>query len=139
MKIIYVPKEKASLIWDDIKDEIQRALDHSQGEEEIQDVKIKIENGIYGLLVIFIDRKLCGVVTVQFVDYPQIMALRVVTISGHDYFTWQKPLHEYLEKWAREQGMNRIEAMVRKGQIRALAPLGYKPAYTFMTKDIDYG
>jgi len=137
--IHFVPKEKVALIWDDIKDEIQRALDHAQGEEELQDVKNKLEEGVYGLLVIFIEDNLKGVVTVQFMNYPQIRALRVVTISGHDYFKWQVPLHEYLEKWAKEQGMQRIEAMVRKGQIRALAPLGYKPAYTFMTKDIDNG
>lgn len=137
--IRYVHKDKIEEIWEHIRDEIQRALDHACGEEELQDVKIKLENGIYGLLLVFIENILRGVITVQFMDYPQIRALRVVTISGYDYIKWQKPLDDFLTEWAREQGMQRIECMVRDGQIRALKPLGYKKRYTFLTKDISNG
>ncbi len=137
--IRYVDKEKIPELWPYIKDEIQRALDHAYGEEKTQDVKIALENGVYGLLLAIKDRQVNGVITVQFMDYPQIRALRVVTISGYDYFGWQKEIDEFLTLWAKDEKMQRIEAMCRDGQIRALKPLGYKKRYTFLTKDIDNG
>ena len=134
--IRYVDKGKVSEIWQYISEEIQRALDHACGEEELQDVKLALEDGRYGLLLAIKDRQVNGVITVQFMDYPQIRALRVVTISGNDNFGWQKTLDDFLTLWAKEQKMQRIEAMCRDGQIRALKPLGYKKRYTFLTKDI---
>ena len=134
--IRYVDKEKIPELWPYIEGEIQRALDHAYGEEEVQDVKIALENGVYGLLLAIKDRQVNGVITVQFMDYPQIRALRVVTISGYDYFGWQKPLDDFLTLWAKDEKMQRIECQVRDGQIRALKPLGYKKRYTFLTKDI---
>jgi len=138
MKVIYVPPDKAMLIWDDVKEEIQRAIDHSGHEEELQDFKKKIEEEIYAVLLV-VDKKVKAVITVQFMDYPQFRALRVVTIGGTEYSKWKYTLDEFLTDWAKEQGMSRIEFMGREGHVRALKPLGYQKQYTFMTKDIENG
>lgn len=121
--------------WDWYVDFVQKALDKSDGELAIQDIFVRLEDGRMGLIDIH-NKAAC---VVEFMDYPQIRALRVVALGGHDMDEWLDELLDYLYRWAKENKMNRVEHMGRKGWGRALKNYGYKERYTFMARDIDYG
>ena len=121
--------------WERLKPFIESALSHSCGEIAIQDVYQKLQSGDMGL--IDIHGKAAAVV--EFMDYPQITALRVVALGGNSMDMWLDELMDFLYLWAKENGMDRIEHMGRKGWVKALKDYGYMERYTFMTRDVDYG
>lgn len=121
--------------WHQYKGYIQRALDKSCGELAIQDIYQRVDDGRMGLLDIH-GKAAC---VIEFMDYPQITALRVVALGGEDMDEWLDELQDFLYRWAEENHMDRIEHNGRKGWIKTLKDYGYKERYTFMTRDIDHG
>lgn len=121
-------------VWDKVSPLIQKALDHSCGELAIQDVYRKLQDGHMGLIMN--DKMAC---VVEFMDYPQITALRVVALGGEDMDEWLEELLDILYKWAKENGHSRVEHMGRKGWVKTLQKYGYEPRYVFMTREIDHG
>lgn len=121
--------------WDQYKDDIKRALDKGCGEIEIQDVYKKLQDGTMGLIDIH-GKASC---VVEFVDYDQMEALRVVALGGDGMDEWLEELLDFLYKWAAENHMDRVEHNGRKGWVRKLEKYGYRERYIFMTRDIEYG
>lgn len=119
--------------WDRYRDFIQKALDKTCGELDINDIYECLKKETMGLVDIH-GRAAC---VVEFMTYPQITALRVVALGGEDMDEWLGDLLEYLYKWAEENNMDRIEHMGRQGWVRKLEPYGYKERYTFMTREVD--
>lgn len=136
IEIKYVPKESLPNLFD--WKSIQRALEYSD-EEDIDDVFRACVDERRLLLLIYEDNVKVGDVTVETVEYDQIKALRVVTLSGEGYQRWKGALDAFLTNWAKDEGYDRIELMGRKGNQKILKELGYKPRYLFMTKDISHG
>jgi len=135
--IEFVPKEQIDECWSISKEHIESALKHCN-EIAIQDVYRDLINGSMGLLIIR-NPEIYTSVAVRFMDYPQIRALRVVALGGEKTEEWLPALHQFLEMWGIENGVDRVEMMGRKGWIKKLKPFGWKESYIFATKDLDNG
>ncbi len=65
--------------------------------------------------------------------------MRVVALGGQNMKKWLSQLIEFLDTWAVDQKVDRIEQMGRDGWLRVLNEYGYQKRYTFMTKEFNYG
>jgi len=77
-----------------------------------------------------------GVATTQVVDFPRIAILRVVTLQGKNLNVWMEALLRVLEQFCREQGLQRIEVVGRRGWVRKLAGLGFREVYSVVVKEV---
>ena len=136
--IKYIDTEAIDSYWPIVKCLISSALDHSCGELSTQDVYKRLHEETMGLLVVH-DNGIKAACVVDFIDYPQITALRVVALSGSGMDEWLSDLLDFLDKWAVENNMSRIEQMGREGWVRKLKNFGYEKRYTFMTKELRDG
>ena len=132
IKIDYIHPEQVAEVWPVARIFVKLGLDHGAGEYDIDDAFMRLVNGNWALLLIHEDH----IVTVAVMEYPQFKGLLVPTIGGERYVEWREMLDDYLVKWAREQGCKQIECMARKGQVRALAHLGYIEQYRYLTREV---
>jgi len=136
--ITYIQPNQLDTVWDSVKVHIENALKHCN-ELHLQDVKQSLESQKMGLVVITSEDKVVTSVVVEYVDYPQITALRVVALGGDKMEDWIPALDQFLTMWGQEMSADRIEIMGRRGWVKALAPHDYSEKYTFITKDIHHG
>lgn len=134
-----VHKDSVHHVWSDVRPLLEKAVEHSCGECGIQDIYQKIEDGKMGLIIISDDNNIIAAAVVEFMNYPQITSLRVAFLGGKKMADWLGDLIEFLDKWASENNMARIELMGRDGWVKVLERYGYKKQYTFMTKELDNG
>jgi len=136
--ISYVSRETVPKVWDEVRDFIQMGIDHSEHECELQDVYKKLMEDKMGLVVLHDDHPYAAAVF-EFMNYPQITALRGVFIGGSRMREWIGDLMDFLDRWAQDNDMDRLEMLGRGGWIKVLEKYGYKPSYVFLTKDLNNG
>lgn len=65
----------------------------------------------------------------EFVNYPQQQAINIVALGGKDMSDFIPPHFEAFKAWAREAGVETIEASCSAAMARMLKPLGFEPTY----------
>jgi hypothetical protein len=133
--IRYIEPKAIDSYWPMVGGYIDAAIDE---ELELSDVYEKLMNETMALLVVS-DNGIQAACVVEFIDYPKINAMRVVALGGENMKKWLSQLVEFLDTWAVDQKIDRIEQCGRHGWMRVLNEYGYKSRYTFMTKEISYG
>lgn len=134
--IRYITTDKLESYWPVLAPLIEPALDE---EIAIEDVYHQAMDERMAIMSIADGGEIVASCVCEFVDYPQLRALRVVALGGKDMKKWLSQLIEFLDTWAIEQKMDRVEQMGRDGWMRVLNEYGYKKRYTFMTKELSYG
>lgn len=137
--IRYIERQAIDSYWPIVSGYIESAIDHACGELELHDIYQKLHSENMGLVTITESEGISAACVVEFIDYPQKYALRVVALGGEGMKSWLPELLEFLDRWAEENDMDRIEQMGRDGWIRVLNEYGYQKRYTFMTKDFNHG
>jgi hypothetical protein len=135
--IRYITKDRLDSYWNLVANYINESID--RGELSINDVRQKLEDETMGLLVVSDRGEIKAGCVVEFVKYAQNTALRVVALGGVKMKEWLDDLIDFLDKWAMEQHVFRIEQAGRKGWIKVLEKYGYTQKYAVMTKDFSYG
>ncbi len=80
--------------------------------------------------------QIVAVATTETVQYPRHVAVRVVTVGGKDMAGWAPVLDECFERFAVQVHAPYIEAYVRPGLVKTLAPLGYYKACTVVERRV---
>lgn len=120
-----------------VASEIQRALDHTRGEVDLDDIKLQCKHGTMQLWVVMEEGVgLAGVVTTEIVDYPNLKACRVVALAGENLDKWVRLVDEVLAAWARQLKCDVLEAVGRAGWTRKLAKVGWKQQYVFVGREL---
>ncbi len=137
VEITSIPTKLVHTYWYDLYKYIDSALMHSLGEVtsvQLLEMILAEKAQLWGVARegIFI-----GAAVTEVVQYPNTSALRITTLGGEGMAKWVDDMGKVLEKFAKSIGASRIEAVGRKGFIRRLAPLGYRPAYTIMIKEVE--
>lgn len=117
---------------------LQGALDRSHGEFTVKDLLLLFSKNELQVWAAVTSDKIVGLASTQVIEYPQVKALRVVTVSGANIEDWVGQLIETFEMFCREQGLSRIEAVGRRGFVRLLKPFGFKEAYTVVVKEVQH-
>lgn len=68
-------------------------------------------------------------------EHPTGPAL-CIWLAGGDLEELVQELRPKAEAWGRAQGCNKVTIMGRRGWVKALSPVGYKPTAVVMTKEL---
>lgn len=122
--------------WDYVKGDIELALKSDAGRMTANDLKDKIEEKSAQLWAIH-DGKIHAVMTTEIINYPQLRAVRIITVTGKDSEQWLDLLIDTISRWGAENGAHVIEFVGRKGWQKSLTKKGFGETQVFMTKVIN--
>jgi len=120
----------------EVRRRLEAALAHAQGEYSVDDLMRMFGEGKLQLWVAIEKGMIEALASTQAVEYGRMSVLRVVTLSGSKMADWIGPLVDGFARYCREQGLARIEAVGRKGFVRALKNLGFKEVYTTVIREV---
>lgn len=120
--------------WPEVEPLIQEAL---LGDDRLTTAQIKdlIEEKKMQLWGIH-DGVLRAVMVTEMVDYLNLRAVRIVTVTGMESEQWLDVLIKTLEEWGGEHGAHILEFTGRKGWERVLTKYGWGEPRLSMTKAI---
>lgn len=120
---------------------VQDALHHSHGEITAQALLDQVAQCRAQLWLVCkeLDRALCAVAVTEVKVYSELSSLLVVALSGTGIDNWARALYDAFEDYCKEQHLQRMEAVGRKGFERKLGPLGFSPVYTVFVREVDDG
>ena len=121
--------------WPQVKDDIEQALKGDSGRLTIDDVYEFILDKKMQLWAIH-DGEIHAVMTTEIVDYSQLRAVRIITVTGKDSEQWLDLLIETVSAWGAENGAHVVEFVGRKGWEKVLTKRGFGDTQVFMTRKI---
>lgn len=126
-----VPHRVAPLLWDLVEPIINRAVIFANNEIDISIIKDGIFTDQIGLLLIIVDGKICGAITLKRSEYEGgKVVLHVGQIAGDDLEEWIDIAVNTIKDIARKLGLDEIYGIGRAGWGKILAEHGFKPVYT---------
>jgi len=144
MELIQINSNAIEVTWPYVKDLVQKPLDRSLGERDLQDVYNSL---VHSQLVLWIavnkEDGILGVMITQLLFHPQykVLALPLIGAKPHTINKWflkswekDSPLLQY----ARENNCKRIEGYARDGWLKMIEKIGFKKYNTVVTKDVEY-
>lgn len=132
-----IPAPLVPRLWPFAEPYVKRALDHSSGEISPADLRAACEAQDVQLWLINKGARVVGAVTTEICIYPQRKHCLVLTIAGSEFDAWVGMVDEALQAWALAQGCDALEAHVRRGFVKRLAPLGYRHLHSVVVKPIN--
>lgn len=121
--------------WPQVKDDIAEALSRDGGRLGIDDMYGFIQDQSMQLWAIH-DGDIHAVMTTEIVNYMQMRAVRIVTVTGKDSEQWLDLLIETVSAWGAENGAHAVEFVGRKGWEKTLSKRGFGNTQIFMTRTI---
>lgn len=118
MQVTLIPREHIDNVWPMVATYMDMAAEYTFGRYTAEDIKDSIRNHNHDLWMAFttddgVDVK--GVVVTNFVQYPRMRCLAMQFTAGEELKDWKAPMLELLQKWARDNGCDRIESSGRPG------------------------
>ena len=107
---------------------LEPCMDRVKGEFTLDQVKLLVRGGYMHVLTWDAD----NAAVVEFVNYPQFRALRVVLYSGKFTSEQQKALAD----WARSNGASKLELWADESVRRLFRHRDFEDAYTVMRMDL---
>ncbi len=131
-----IPSRAVDSLWRFAEPYVKRALEHTFGELNCDDIKqaCMVEN--MQLWMILEGKRVVGSGTTSLVLHPQMKVCRIITLAGSDFCEWKDQAHMHIELWAASMGCVAMEAYVRKGFVPKLLEIGYKHRYSVMHKQL---
>ena len=142
MNIIRIQTNCIEVTWPYIKDFIQKPLDRSMGEKNIEDIYYSLIHGQQQLWVAVDEEDgMFGICITQILEYPNFKALSMPLIGTKPHtikkwFDYGMCDNSPIIKWARELGIKRIEGYARDGWLKMTKKYNFKKYYTVITRDI---
>lgn len=122
--------------WPYVKDDIDLALQGDSGRMSVDDLKQMIESKDAQLWAIH-DGDIHAVMTTQIINYPQLKAVRIITVTGKHSENWLDLLIDTVSRWGAENGAHVVEFVGRQGWKKLLTNKGFGDTQIFMTKVIN--
>jgi len=142
MELIKIETNCIEVTWPYVKDFIQKPLDTSMGERNIEDVYYSLIHGQQQLWVGADNEDgIFGICITEILEYPNFKALSMPFIGTKPHtikkwFDYGMGDDSPIIKWARELGIKRIEGYARDGWLRLTQKYNFKKYYTVITRDI---
>lgn len=129
LEIGYYTGQNAVALWPTVAELVQPALDKSQGELVLADFPAGFLSGQFQLFLGYTDGKITGCMITEFVEYPQVKAVRVVIAAGAGFKNFMKQFMGYLKNWAKQNQASFIEAWTPPAMTRYHRRFGAKKVY----------
>ena len=120
--IFYVEPSQIHMVWDKVAPHLEKAMEHSGGEYNLDQLKVFLVQGLQNLLVCIDDAEdnLFGAVTIEFINYPNERVAFVTSVGGKALAS--RELWNQFEVWCKQNGAT----MVRGAAFESVARLWKK-------------
>ncbi len=122
-------------VWRDALPYLQKAIDHSQGEYEVDDLMEFVDNRDMQLWTIQQDDKVIGAGVTEIVTYPRKTYVQIVLLGADNMDDWLNSIQN-IEAWAKEMNVNGVRWMGRPGWKKVMQSWGYSQDYIAMGKPL---
>ena len=126
MIISLVPSEHVLDVWPAVTDYVQNALEYTDGRYELEDVLEMVKDGGFLLWIAFDGERIKGCVITDMMQYPRKKFLGCPFVTGDEFASWKQPMFEMLQKFARDNDCEGLEATARPGWSRVFKDDGYE-------------
>lgn len=130
-----VRADRVDALWPTVGPMIQRAIDKSEGDYDLDDVLYHLTERDMQLWVWYTDTVITACAVTQIINYPQRSVCQVPFLSGVDYKIWIKA-NEEIGLWAVTQGCQQLEGFCRPGWLKILAHFNWRAVWTTTRKDL---
>lgn len=122
--VYWVPRDRIDDAWPLVKDLLASGLRYSHGRINIEDLRALIDEGQVYLWVAIKGGQIICAAALEFVQYPQKRACRLISVAGGTRNEW---LHHRLsiDQWARDNDCDTIELVGRPGWRKVLPDWKY--------------
>jgi hypothetical protein len=122
-------------LWPDVKPMLDKAMEHSAGEYDTEQLKVMLVNGSQTLLVAEDEGKIYGAATIVFENYPNDRIAFITSIGGK--MLANKNIWNQYEAWCKANGCTKtrgyaFEAVARLWKKR----FGMEPTYIIVEKKL---
>ena len=119
-------------LWCDVEKYVIKALEHSEGELDENDVLEHLVKQAMQLWVIYDEdtKEIKTAMITEIMQYPKKRFCRFVGLAGESEVDWLEG--DYLgvvERWAASIGCDGVESLVRPGMVKLMGKVGYHKAY----------
>lgn len=133
MEISSVPPEQIDYVWAQVEPMVERGLAEAAGDSLSPDyLKASIKRGDSLLWAVHEGMNVIAVVALDVVRHPAKTTVLVVLIAGERFRDWSEKVQTLLREFAALVGADTIEAVVRDGMTKWLAPMGWRRKATLM-------
>lgn len=137
MEVSLVPKEFVEGCWSQVEGYLEGAAKYTYGRYNVQDIKDCITDYDHQLWIAFENDKIYGAVVTEIANYPRCRILAMQFTGGVELKKWKKPMLEILQRWAKDNGCEKIESPGRPGWARVFRDDGYEAK--FITYELPVG
>jgi hypothetical protein len=138
-EIKQIEGEDILIRYNELKIEIDKALEHSDGEwtaAQIVEAAIK-DPTMYHLWEILMDGSPVAIATTRIINYNNFTSLHIITLGGIDIYLDMPDLVTDFEEMVKEyEHIDYLEFTGRRGFIKQLNKVGWKEMYVTMRKNL---
>lgn len=131
---VRVSVKDIDLVWPVVLPMLQRAIDLNDGDFDSDYVFDNLMKDTMQLFIGYSKDDIIYASVTELLPYQHNKALRIILMGGKQIDSWVDT--KIFEKFAKQQGCNRIEIVGRKGWIKKLESRGYKQTHYIVTKEI---
>lgn len=131
--------EEILLRYAEIKREVERALDHSDGEWNAEQI---ITSAIthpleFQIFEAKVDGVLKAIASTRVIGYKNFTAFHIITLGGSEIYEDMPGLIQYFEEMVREyEHLDYLEFTGRRGFVKQLTKVGWTERYVTMRKHL---
>lgn len=122
-------------MWHVAQPLLEMALDHTDGEHSIEEIRASLEDGHRALWIVFNGDPIAAITT-RIDQYKSGMKIAVIDFAGGEDFQLWSSFTDYIEPYYRSLGCKFLEIAGRPGWQRLHASKGFKPKYTVLRKHL---
>ena len=124
-----VPIPVLNVVWNDVKDMLDKSVKTSNGKHEVDDIYVGICNGEYQLWTVTKNTKPVAAFTTRIIVYPRCKAVALDWIAGIGMKKWADDTISAVRKFAAANDCVHIEGYGGKAWGRLFAHAGANPEY----------
>jgi hypothetical protein len=139
LNIRQIEGEEILLRYKDIKEELDRALEHSDGEwTSAQIVQNAVANpAMFHIWEIQKGNHWIGIASTRVIEYMNFNSLHITTLGGNGMYNHlQELILMFEDKIKKYPGIDVLEYTGRRGFVKHLTKVGWKEQYTTMRKSL---
>tara|TARA_R100001015_G_C4625144_1_gene183554 strand:- start:432 stop:860 length:429 start_codon:yes stop_codon:yes gene_type:complete len=137
-----VPREAVNIVWPDVSDMLNKAIQTSKGKYHIDDIYEDLTKGLYNLWLVIdneSDEKVIAAITTRLIEYPSRKAMAMDWVGGRRMNEWLPVVMEKLSNFAKDCGCDHLEGYGRKAWMKVLKKYKWEPEYIAYRMEIDNG
>lgn len=107
MKIKHVPIDYIYVVWPQVEPMLAKAMEHSKGEYNLEQLKVMLTTGMQELIVAVDDEdNIKGAATICFENYPNDRIAFMTSVGGR--LLTNKSCWESFEGWCKSRGCTKV-------------------------------